>query len=113
MTLDDVFFFKNSANLNQLHPICSQCNNSDLISLRKQFQYKIVWKGRNYVFLYWTNTIYSKFVLRLLSFLNIPKEDNYKYSLQINGKILNSSFLFPVNGIKEDIYLIEDKSILF
>lgn len=79
-----------------------------MLTLRRIFLYKIVWKGRRTSFRYFTNVTYSNFIVQLLTYQKIPQEDFSKYRLQIGGQTVNTSFLFPVSGISEDIYIIAD-----
>ena len=79
-----------------------------MLTLRRIVLYKIVWKGRRTSFRYFTNVTYSNFIVQLLTYQKIPQEDFSKYRLQIGGQTVNTSFLFPVSGISEDIYIIVD-----
>lgn len=111
MSLDDIIVFHNSRKINQFEPISSQCKNNDVLLLRKIFAYQVVWKGQGYQFRYLTNTLYSKFILRLLNNFKIPQEEHSKYVLQIGTQLIDASFLFPLEGISEDIHLLESQGI--
>lgn len=113
MSLDDILFHKDSRTINQFEPLGSQCRNNDVIKLRKIFSYKIVWKGHRASFRYFTNVTYSNFIMQLLNYQKIPQEESSKYRLQIGGQTVTPSFLFPVSGISEDIYVMENQGLLF
>ena len=113
MTLNDILFYQDSRIINQFEPLCSQCSSNARLLLRRKFTYKIVWKGRRTQFRYLTNSTYSKFISRFLTYHKIPQNEFSKYSLQIGGQPVNPSFMFPINGIPEDIYILDNQGLSF
>lgn len=111
--MDDILFYTDSRTINQFEPLGSQCRNNDVLRLRRIFLYKIVWKGRRTSFRYFTNVTYSNFITQLLTFQKIPQEAFPNYRLQIGDQTVNTSFLFPVSGISEDIYVMDNQGMLF
>lgn len=103
MLTNEALFFNGNKIINKNQAIKDQCQDGDILHIRKEFQYKIQWNSQTYDYSFYTNITYGELLQQFLTAYHLASDAASKNAFYFAG--VSTSAQIPFQGVPNVLFV--------